>query len=228
MSNRILLLVVCCGLVASASAQLNFEHLTFNGGGGVGIGRDDVAAFVGNSGQVEAGVGFHLNRLFSVDAEYMYYDLGFKNSVKIDQGLTGQKGHMQSISLDGIVNVPKHIGKFAAYGIFGIGFYDRTVSVPRHFLQQGTEYQPAFLWWDLSTINNIQYGPLNAQYISSNSKVAGGFNCGGGITYRLYHHTEGASKLRNNAKLYLEWRYHRAYQSDGKTIVMPVTVGFRW
>jgi len=137
LSNRILLLVVCCGLVASASAQLNFEHLTFNGGGGVGIGRDDVAAFVGNSGQVEAGVGFNLNRLFSVDAEYMYYDLGFKNSVKIDQGLTGQKGHMQSISLDGIVNVPKHVGKFGAYGIFGVGFYDRTVSVPRHMSVTG-------------------------------------------------------------------------------------------
>ncbi len=56
--------------------------------------------------------------------------------------------------------------------------------------------------------------------MSSNSKVAGGFNYGGGLTYRLNH--------LHNAKLYLEWRYHRAYQSDGKTIVMPVTVGFRW
>ncbi|MGA7561147.1 MAG: outer membrane beta-barrel protein [Terriglobales bacterium] len=228
MSNRILLLVVCCGLVASASAQLNFDHLTFNAGGGLGLGRDDVAAFVGNSGQVEAGAGFNLNRLFSVDAEYMYYNLGFKQTVKLEQSLVGQNGHMQSISLDGIVNVPKHVGKFGAYGIFGIGFYDRTVSVPRHFLQAGTVYQPAWLWWDLTWVDNIQGGQLNPQYISSNSKVAGGFNCGGGITYRLYHHSETASKFRDNAKLYVEWRYHRAYQSDGKTIVMPITVGFRW
>jgi hypothetical protein len=220
------LLVVLCGLVASASAQLNFDHLTFNGGAGLGLGRDDVAAFVGNSGQVEAGVGFNLNRLFSVDAEYMYYNLGFKETLKAE-GLFGQKGHMQSISLDGIVNVPKHVGKFGAYGIFGIGFYDRTVSVPRHAIQEGTEYQPAWLWWDLTTINNIPGGNYNFQYMSSNSKIAGGFNYGGGVTYRLYHHSDAESKL-HNAKLYLEWRYHRAYQSDGKTIVMPITVGFRW
>lgn len=219
MSNRILLLVVCCGLVASASAQSNSNHFTFNAGGGPGLGRDDVAAFVGNSGQVEAGAGFNLSRLFSVDAEYMYYSLGFKESLKL-AGLEGQKGHMQSISLDGIVSVPKHLGKFGAYGIFGIGFYDRTVSVPRHPIQEGTEYQPAWLWWDLTTQNNIPGGNYNFQYMSSNSKVAGGFNYGGGLTYRLNH--------LHNAKLYLEWRYHRAYQSDGKTIVMPVTVGFRW
>jgi hypothetical protein len=227
LSNRILLLLVLCGLVASASAQLNLDHLTFNGGAGPGLGRDDVAAFVGNSTQVEAGVGFNLNRLFSVDAEYMYYNLGFKDTVQTEQGLTGQKGHLQSVSLDGIVNVPKHVGKFGAYGIFGVGFYDRTVSVPRRYLEAGTVYQPAWLWWDLSWVNNIQGGQLNAQYMSSNSKIAGGFNYGGGITYRLFHHTEGESKLRA-AKLYLEWRYHRAYQSDGKTIVMPITVGFRW
>jgi len=228
LSNRILLLVFFCGLVASASAQLNFDHLTFNAGGGLGLGRDTVSALVGNSAQVEAGAGIKLNRLFSVDAEYMYYNLGFKQTLKDnDQLLAGQKGHMQSISLDGIVNVPKHIGKFGAYGIFGIGFYDRTVSVPRQFIAAGTQYNPAYLWWDLTTINNILNGNYNAQYISSNSKVAGGFNYGGGVTYRLYHHSEAASNL-HNAKLYLEWRYHRAYQSDGKTIVMPITVGFRW
>ena len=220
LSNRILLLVVLCGLVASASAQLNFDHFTVNAGGGLGLGRDTVSAFVGNSGQVEAGAGIKLNRLFSVDAEYMYYNLGFKQSVILSQSLVGQKGHMQSISLDGIVNVPRHVGKFGAYGIFGIGFYDRTVSVPRRFLQAGTVYQPAWLWWDLTWVNNVQFGELNAQYMSSNSKVAGGYNYGGGVTYRLNH--------LHNAKLYVEWRYHRAYQSDGKTIVMPITVGFRW
>jgi hypothetical protein len=218
--NRILLLVVFCGLVASASAQFNFDHFTFNAGGGPGLGRDSVSAFVGNSGQVEAGVGYKLNRLFSVDAEYMYYNLGFKENVKIDQSLVGQKGHMQSVSLDGIVNIPKHVHKFGAYGIFGVGFYDRTVSVPTRYLQAGTVYQPAWLWWDLTWVNNIQFGQLNPQYMSSNSKIAGGFNYGGGLTYPLNH--------LHKAKIYLEWRYDRAYQSDGKTIVMPVTVGLRW
>jgi len=56
--------------------------------------------------------------------------------------------------------------------------------------------------------------------MSSNTKDAGGFNFGGGINYRLNH--------LHDSRVYLEYRYHRAYQSDGKTIVMPITVGLRW
>jgi len=215
--NRILLFFSFCGLVASASAQSNFNRFTYNAGGGLGIGRDDVAAFVGNSPQFTVGGGMNFTRMFGADAEYMYYDLGFRPSVKQEPGLANQSGHMQSISLDGIVNAPRHFGKLGAYGIFGIGFYDRSVSVPRQYLGPSTVYEPAYKWWDL---NRDIFGNIIPQYMSSNSKVAGGFNYGGGVTYRLNH--------IHNAKLYIEWRYHRAYQSDGKTIVMPITIGLRW
>ena len=218
MRNRILFLLVFCGLIASASAQSNFNRFNFTAGGGPGIGRGDVASFVGNSSQVVVGGGVNFSRMFGVDAEYMYYDLGFRPSVKQGQGLANQSGHMQSVSLDGIVNVPRHLGKLGAYGIFGIGFYDRSVSVPRRLLQADTPCQPAWTWWDLDCgLNNVITTP---QWMSSNTKVAGGFNYGGGVTYRL--------KSLHDAKFYVEWRYHRAYQSDVKTIVMPVTVGLRW
>jgi len=206
--------------MASASAQSNFNRFNFTAGGGEGIGRDDVASYVGNSFQGVAGAGINFNRMFGMDAEYMYYNLNFRPSVELSQALSNQSGNMQSISLDGIVTVPRHLGKLGAYGIFGLGFYRRTVSVPRNFLQAGANYQPAWRWWDLTWANNIPGGELNAQYMSSNTKDAGGFNYGGGVTYRLNH--------LHNSKLYVEWRYHRAYQSDGKTIVMPVTVGLRW
>jgi hypothetical protein len=61
---------------------------------------------------------------------------------------------------------------------------------------------------------------VTPQTISSFSKDAGGFNYGGGITYRLNH--------LHHSKLYIEYRYHRAYQSDGQTIVSPITVELRW
>jgi hypothetical protein len=48
----------------------------------------------------------NFSRLFGVDAEYMYYGLGLKPSVMNCQGLPDASGHMQSISLDGIVTVP--------------------------------------------------------------------------------------------------------------------------
>ena len=70
----------------------------------------------------------------------------------------------------------------------------------------------------LSGISSAILSP--GQIMGSNSRIAGGFNYGGGITYRL--------KYMDSAKLFMEFRYHRAYQRDGKTIVVPVTLGLRW
>jgi hypothetical protein len=218
LSNRIIFILALCGLVASASAQSNPSFFTYNIGGGPGIGKDDVASYVGNSYQFVAGGGANLSKLFGANVEYMYYGLGFRDGVKLSQSLTNQSGNMQSISVDGIFNVPKHLGKLSAYGIFGVGFYWRSVSVPARTLGPGTVYQPAWRWWDIE--RDIFNNPIPGQVMSSNTKVAGGFNFGGGITYPLNH--------LHNSKFYIEWRYHRAYQSDGQTIVMPVTLGLRW
>jgi hypothetical protein len=216
--NRILFLLAFCGLIASASAQSNFNRFNFTAGGGLGIGRGDVASFVGNSHFGVAGGGVNFSRMFGVDAEYMYYNLDFRPSVMKNQSLADQSGNMQAISLDGIVNVPWHFGKLGAYGIFGVGFYRRSVSIPSRTIAPSTIYQPAWRWWDLS--RDIFGNPIPGQTMSSNSKDAGGFNYGGGVTYRLNH--------LHNSKLYIEYRYHRAYHSDGKTIVVPMTVGLRW
>lgn len=160
----------------------------------------------------------NFTRIFGADAEYMYYDLNFRPSVINTESLPNQHGRMQSFSLDGIVNVPRHLGKFGAYGIFGLGFYDRSVSVNTQILPVGTRCQPAWRWWDLNCgLNGVT---TYQQTMSSNSKVAGGFNVGGGITHPLNH--------LHNASIFAEIRYHRAYQSDGQTIVMPITIGFRW
>lgn len=223
MRNRILFLLAFCGLAVSALAQSetqsNFNRFNFTAGGGLGIGRHDVANFVGNSPFAVVGGGMNFSRMFGVDAEYMYYDLNFRPSVMNGPAsLADQSGRMQSISLDGIVTVPRHYGKLGAYGIFGIGFYRRSVSVPSRTIQPGTPNQPAWRWWDLSV--DIYGNPIPGQTMSSNSKDAGGFNYGGGVTYRLNH--------LHNSKLYIEYRYHRAYHSDGQTIVWPITVGLRW
>ncbi len=218
MRIRILFLLVFCGLIASlASAQSSFSHYNFTAGALIGIGRGDVAQFVGTSFDGVVGAGWNFNRIFGVDGEYMYYDLGFKPSVIESQSLPGQSGHMQSFSIDGIVNVPRHVGNFGAYGIFGVGFYDRTVSARYQLLSPGALCQPAWAWWDLTCFNGAITFP---QPLASNTKIAGGYNYGGGITYRTNHF--------RNAKLFVEFRYHKAYDSDVETSFFPITVGMRW
>jgi hypothetical protein len=168
------------------------------------------------------GGGWNFSRMFGVDAEYMFYDLSFRPSVIRSQSLTHPSGHMQSISLDAIVNVPRHFGKLGGYGIFGGGFYRRSVSQTNQPLQPFATCQPVWgRWWDINCIGSVvPPPPAPAQSLSSLSKDAGGFNFGGGATYPL--------NSLNNAKLFFEVRYHRAYHSDGQTIVMPITVGLRW
>jgi hypothetical protein len=209
-----------CGLIASASAQSeqsDFNRFNFSAGGGLGIGRTYVSAFVGNSFHGVAGAGINFSRLFGMDAEYMYYDLALRPSVSFNQSLPDASGNLQSISVNGIVTVPRHLGKWGAYGIFGVGFYRRSVSARSQLLSPGTICQDAWVrWWDINCINGAVQSP---QTLSSNTKDAGGFNYGGGITYPI-------PRLRS--KFFLEGRYHRAYHSDGKTIVIPITVGLRW
>src|ERR1035437_6071359 len=114
--NRILFLLAFCGLAVSALAQSetqsNFNRFNFTAGGGLGIGRHDVANFVGNSPFAVVGGGMNFTRMFGVDAEYMYYDLIFGPSVMTGPpSLADQSGRMKRTTLGGIVPAPRHYGK---------------------------------------------------------------------------------------------------------------------
>ena len=221
LSHRPLRLLVFLGFViTAASAQSNFKRFNFDVGGGLGIGRGDVSKFVGASYHGVAGGGLNFSRMLGFNAEYMYYDLTLKPSV-IQQGIPGASGHLHTVTLNGIVNAPLH-GRFRAYGIGGVGFYQRSVSANKETLSAGTACLEPFIWWGIqcvtSNTGNSVVSPT--QTLSSFSKYAGGFNAGGGVTYSLNH--------LHRAKFYIEARYHRAYHSDVQTTFFPITAGLRW
>ena len=162
----------------------------------------------------------NLNRMFGFNAEYMYYDLPIRTSVRNSQGLGDTSGSLNAISLDGIVRPPIHWGRWGAYGIFGVGFYRRSMTSSTGPLPAGATCQPAWIWWDIQCSNSNPPGALPGQTLGSFSKIAGGYNYGGGLTYRLHHF--------HDAKLYVEYRHHKAYQSDVETTVWPIAVGLRW
>lgn len=235
MRNRAWLVPAFLGfLVASALAQFegrpSFSRWNFNVGGGYGVGRGDVGSFVGNSFFVVGGAGMNFSRLFGFSGEYMYYDLGIRPSVAQNQGLQRTSGSLQSESLNGIVRVPYRLGNWGAYGIFGVGFYDRRVSTSTPFVEPEAICQPSWVWWDVYCVGgynggytpppNPLYPKSGTQYMGAMSKIAGGYNYGGGLTYRL--------NRWHNAKIYGEFRYHKAYQSDVQTIVWPLSIGLRW
>jgi hypothetical protein len=218
LSRRILFLLALGGLsIVTASAQTTLNRFTFNAGGGLGAGRGDAGKFTNASYNGVVGGGLNFSHLFGVNAEYMYYNLAIKDSVKQNQGLQGASGHLQSVTLNGIFTFPLS-GRWGVYGIVGAGWYQRSVSAPSKFLTAGTVCQPAWVWWNIACDTNNNVSP--SQTLSSHSEDAGGFNFGGGITYRLPH--------AYHAKFFAEGRYHRAYHSDTHTIVFPVTIGLRW
>ncbi len=232
MRNRtLLLLIFMLVFVASAWAQFegksNFPRFNFNVGGGYGVGRGDVGSFVGNSFFAVGGAGMNFSRIFGFSGEYMYYDLGIRKSVRLGQQLGNTSGSLHSASLNGIVRAPYHFGGLSPYGIFGVGFYDRRVSTTVKFVGPGAVCQQTWQdWWDVFCVNGLVPSPnpiypkSGPEPMGSFSKSAGGYNYGGGITYPLHRW--------HNAKVYGEFRYHKAYQSDVMTVVWPISVGLRW
>ena len=222
MRNRTFVILLFFGLTLAGTkseGQSPFPRYNFNAGGGLGIGQGAVSSFVGNSFEATAGGGLNFNRIFGFSAEYMYYNLNLRPSVSNDENLPDATGAMNSISLNGIVRAPYHIGRLGAYGIGGAGFYRRNEST-HQTLPVGTICQPAYVWWDVYCTGNplsVQNAPVT---LGSFSKIAGGYNYGGGITYNLNHW--------HKAKIYAEWRHHKAYFSDKEAVVWPITVGLRW
>jgi opacity protein-like surface antigen len=215
LAKKMLLLLAVYGLgIAGASAQTSFNRFNFNVGGGIGGAFGDVGKVTGKSYNGVIGAGMNLSRNFGVKAEYMYFDLGFKDQVKRDQHLLDASGHVQSATLNMFYNFSLN-PKVGVYAIGGAGWYQRGVDARSQLLSAGTVCQPAWALWGVACTNGLVTAD---QTLASNGVDAGGYNLGGGFTFR-------ASK---RTKVYLEGRYHHAYTSDKNTTVFPVTVGLRW
>jgi opacity protein-like surface antigen len=218
LSKRLFLLLGFCVLFfAAASAQQQPPRFTFNAGGGLGLNRGAIGSYTSSSYHGVAGGGVNLSRLFSLDAEYMYYNLPFKSVyTKTPQGLPGAKANVQSATLNVIVNVPLH-SRWGLYGVGGFGGYRRTASAKQTLLYDGTYCQDVYVFWNVlcTTSGNVVKGN---QTVTSRTTTAGGYNLGGGLSYRI------GSRL----KLYAEARYHRTNNRDIRTQIIPVTLGVRW
>ena len=217
MRKRILFLLALGGLVIAAASAQDFNRFNFNVGGGFGGATGEVGKFTGISYHGVAGGGMNFSPAFGFKAEYMYFNLGFEDSVKVGQNVPDATGHLQSATLNLFFNHSLQ-GKWGVYAIGGGGWYQRSVDARSQFLPAGTLCEPAWRLWGI-TCTTVSPGLVSpAQTLSSHTVSGGGYNFGGGLTYRVSGH----------ARVYVEGRYHHASTSDGTTSVFPVTVGLRW
>jgi len=207
------ILVLC---MATGNAQ-SFKRFNFNLGGGYGGALGDVGNFTRASYNAVAGGGWNFSRRIGVKAEYMYDNLSFSDSVKLNQGIPSASGRLQSVTVNLFYQFPLQ-GKLSVYGIGGGGWYQRMVETRKEFLPEGTVCEPAWQLWDI-TCTDASPGLVNpAQTISSHTVSGGGYNVGGGFAYRVGRRT----------RVYVEGRYHHANTPNLHTTVLPVTVGLRW
>jgi len=205
------LLWLLCFISIPALAQ----KYTFNIGGGPGFPLGQTSDFANLSYNFVGGGGLNLTPHVKFDGEFMFHGLPVQRDIIDQLGVSNVKGRLYSLTGNLIVGTSIGGGK-NVYAIGGGGWYRRTVEAQQTMLQQGEVCVPSWIWFGIECVNGIF--PTDVT-VGSRTSSAGGFNVGGGFTFRL-----GES----SANLYTEVRYHHAFTKNVDTTVLPLTFGVRW
>ncbi|HTS07969.1 MAG TPA: hypothetical protein VMP68_20520 [Candidatus Eisenbacteria bacterium] len=190
------------------------QRYNFNVGAGPGFPLSTTSDFAHTSYNFVAGAGPNLTPHVKLNAEFMFHGIPVQDNIIQQFGFSDIKGRLYSLTGNVIVGSSIGYGK-SAYLIGGGGWYRRTIEAKQTVLSVGEICEP-WWWWDAQCVNGIVSSEVT---VGSRTSSAGGFNLGGGLTFRL-----GES----SSNFYAEVRYHRAFTRNGDTTVLPVTFGIRW
>jgi hypothetical protein len=188
----------------------NSSHLAFEVGGGFNapIGNDN--PYITWGGNFTIGGGYHFNRWFSTLIEYQFIDDKLPGALVAAGGGTGGNAHIQSITLDPVINLfPKSTNSVYVTG--GGGFYHKSTNFT------------VLVCCDF-------YGyPVNVNEASFSSNQ-GGLNLGFGFSHRLGGvYGDGTMKLFAEARyLWIDTPPITDTNGLGRTELIPVTFGVRW
>jgi opacity protein-like surface antigen len=210
-SNFASVLLVLAVLGAPGYAQ----RYNFNIGGGPGFPLSQASDFANTSYNIVAGGGRNLSSHLKLTGEFMFQGLPLNQSIANELHVSQVKGRLYSVTANLLWGIPL-TGKISAYGIGGGGWYRRSLEAQNTVLQAGSVCEPAWAWWDLECVNGIFPTQVT---VGSRSSNAGGFNVGGGFTFKV-----GST----STNIYAEVRYHKAFTQNIDTTVLPVTFGLRW
>jgi hypothetical protein len=213
-----LLAVIALGAGCIPAIAQDYSKLTFNIGGGPTVPLNPSANYAGVGGNFTAGAGLNFNRKNSLGLEFLW--TGLPRNVDLTPALS-PIAHVNLYSI--AANYRHHIdslggSRFGAYITGGGGWYYRVSSVDSTVLPvpAGTPCIPIYNWWGFSCDPS---GLLILGSIASRNNSAGGVNAGIGLTARF-----GDAGL----KVYVESRYHYAWNNRVPTTFIPVTFGIRF
>jgi hypothetical protein len=198
----------------------SFSHIAVEAGVGVGIpvGSSTDSNKTGYSFLV--GGGYNFNKRLGLMAEYRFDDLGIQDSVlnqiaaaaaaagvDLSNGLSGNT-HAWSLTLDPVYNI-RTKGHFGGYVTGGGGFYRLLTSFNT----------PVFegYYYDYYYGYVPDYANQTVSHYSSNQ---GGFNLGGGVTWKPNPDQHGA--------IFADVRYEWLDSPGNATQILPITFGYRW
>lgn len=202
--------VVFLALAALPLQAQDFHRWAFNFGGGPTFGVGDTADRINVGYNVGVGGGYNFSSHFGFNVDYSFQSADLSNKSLLAAGSPGGYGHVWGFSADPIYRfAPSR--RVGGYVTGGYGVFTRTVNLTRPGVVPGVICDP----WTFICYS----GPVIADVIyRSNSTTKGGWNVGGGITFRL---TE-------SAQFYTELRYYEVLTSNVRTQLLPLTFGLRW
>lgn len=206
------------GFVTASSAGPNNYHRqgTFVLGGGFNFPVGETADYLSSSGTFFLAGGRHINRQYTLQAEWTHNWIGIKpeilervesDSVQYDNTYAS----MWSVTLN-VIRRFNPDAEFVPWVTAGGGYYKRNLQIT----QNAWVYYPPIWdpWWGWV---DGGWGPGEA--ITGHREASGpGFNVGAGIDLTI----------ENGASLYIDVRYHQAIMDGVDMTVIPVTVGVRW
>jgi opacity protein-like surface antigen len=203
-----LLLFLLSGVFVSGQGLGRFNA---NVGAGPAFPVGDSSDRINTGYNISAGAGMNLSRHLGFEVDYLFSSFDLSNRALAAAGAPDGYAHNWGFSFNPIFHIAPD-RKIGAYVLAGYGVFTRTVNLTRPGVVPGVICDP----WTFICFT----GPVYADIIyRSNSTTKGGWDIGGGVTYRL---GEGRTKV------FTEIRYYDVLTRDPRTTFLPLTFGLRW
>ena len=198
----------------------SFSHIAVEAGVGVAIPVGSTTDVNSTGYSFLVGGGYNFNKHFGAMIEYRFDDLGIQDSVlnqiaaaataagdDLSNGLSGNT-HVWSFSLNPVYNF-RTKGHFDGYVTGGGGFYRELTSFNTAVFEG--------YYYDYYYGYVPDYATATVSHYSSNQ---GGFNVGGGVSFKPNPDQHGA--------LFADVRYEWLDTPGNATEIIPITFGYRW